>query len=191
MISENDNKTTVLAPLALMLLSLSVTSLMAIGTPNHASAQGLFEGLEREQSGEGVPGAQPADTGAAALNDTTTVEGGDGATSTTATGNATTTSTTNATTAGQTAGGGNQSTSEGIMHIEQARMALQNNDTQGAMMQLDLALNALGGGGDTQGSMTSNSSGMTGDTPTGGGSTGGEGGGGTATGGAAGPQVRP
>jgi hypothetical protein len=40
--------------------------------------------------------------------------------------------------------GGNQS--EVRMHIEEARIALQNNDTQGALMQLDLALNASGGG---------------------------------------------
>ena len=40
-------------------------------------------------------------------------------------------------------GGGNQSTSEARSHIEQACMALQNNDIQGALMELDLALNAL------------------------------------------------
>jgi hypothetical protein len=51
-----------------------------------------------------------------------------------------------------TAGGGNQSTSEVRLHIEEARTALQNNDTQGALMELDLALNALGAG--TQGNMT-------------------------------------
>jgi hypothetical protein len=53
-----------------------------------------------------------------------------------------------------TAGGaaeGNQSTTlEVRMHIEQACIALQNNDTQGALMELNLALNALGGGS-TQG----------------------------------------
>src|SRR5215217_4249458 len=48
--------------------------------------------------------------------------------------------------------GGNQS--EVRMHIEEARMALQNNDTQGALMQLDLALSTLGGAGGTQGNMT-------------------------------------
>jgi hypothetical protein len=55
----------------------------------------------------------------------------------------------NATNATTTAGlaGGNQSTSEVRMNIEQARMALQNNDTQSAMMYLDMALSALGGGG--------------------------------------------
>src|SRR5215212_6798639 len=50
----------------------------------------------------------------------------------------------NATTAG--GGGANQSTSDVRMNIEQARMALQNNDTQGARMYLDMALSALGGG---------------------------------------------
>jgi hypothetical protein len=43
----------------------------------------------------------------------------------------------------QTGGGGNQSTSEARSHIEQACMALQNNDIQGALMELNLALNAL------------------------------------------------
>jgi hypothetical protein len=47
------------------------------------------------------------------------------------------------------AAGGNQS--EVRTNLEQARMALQNNDTQGAMMYLDMALSALGGGGATGG----------------------------------------
>jgi len=144
MVSDNrNNKTTVLATLAPMLLSLSVASLIAMSTPNYVSAQGLFEGLEREQSG------QPADTGAAPLNDTTTaqpgdVQGSDGA-SATMTGNAT-----NATTTGA-AGGETQS--EVMLHLEEVRTALQNNDIQGAMMHLELAMNVLGGG--TQGNMTS------------------------------------
>ena len=57
----------------------------------------------------------------------------------------------NATTAG--GGGANQSTSELRMNLEQARTALQNNDTQSAMMFLDMALSAMGGG--TQGNITS------------------------------------
>jgi hypothetical protein len=64
----------------------------------------------------------------------------------------------NATTTGATGGnattgatGGNQL--EVIMHLEEVRTALQNNDIQGAMMHLDLALNVLGSG--TQGNMTS------------------------------------
>ena len=63
------------------------------------------------------------------------------------------------TTAGGVAAGGNQSTSEVRMNIEQARMTLQNNDTQGAMMYLDMALNALGGNGtaSAQGNTTANS----------------------------------
>jgi hypothetical protein len=67
------------------------------------------------------------------------------------------------------AAGGNQSTSEVRMHIEEACMALQNNDTQGAMMQLNLALIELGGG--TQGNMTSTPGEITGCTTTGGGGT--------------------
>lgn len=56
----------------------------------------------------------------------------------------------NATTGG--AAGVDQS--EVMMHLEEVRTALQNNDVQGAMMHLDLAMNLLGGGG-TQGNMTS------------------------------------
>jgi len=49
------------------------------------------------------------------------------------------------------AAGANQS--EVMMHLEEVRTALQNNDIQGAMMHLDLAMNLLGGG--AQGNMTS------------------------------------
>jgi len=53
------------------------------------------------------------------------------------------------------AAGGTQS--EVIMHLEEVRTALQNNDIQGALMHLDLAMNLLGGGGGggAQGNMTS------------------------------------
>ena len=98
--NNNKNKKAVLATLALMLLSLSVASSIAISTPHYANAQGLFEGLEREQSGESVPGDQPADTGGPApLNATTTVEGSSNAT------NATVTGAGNATNATTTTGG--------------------------------------------------------------------------------------
>src|SRR5215213_2158154 len=59
----------------------------------------------------------------------------------------------NATTTTGGAAGGNQS--EVLMHLEEVRTALQNNDTQGALMQLDIAINLLGSGGGTQGNMTS------------------------------------
>jgi hypothetical protein len=58
--------------------------------------------------------------------------------------------TTNATTTGAVTGG---TQSEVMLHLEEVRTALQNNDIQGAMMHLDLAMNVLGGG--TQGNMTS------------------------------------
>ena len=50
-----------------------------------------------------------------------------------------------------TTGGGSQS--EIMMHLDEVRKALQNNDNQGAMMHLDLAMNLLRGG--TQGNTTS------------------------------------
>ena len=84
---NNNNKKAVLATLALILLSLSVASSIAISIPHYAYAQGLFEGLEREQSSESVPGDQPADTGGPApLNATTTVGGGSNATNATVAG---------------------------------------------------------------------------------------------------------
>jgi hypothetical protein len=126
MVSKNNgNNNTVLATLALMLLSLSVVSSIALSTPHYASAQGVFEGLEREQSGEGVPGGQSADTGGGAvpLNDTTTAQRGDvqgggsnatNATMTGAAGNATNATMTgaagNATNATMTGAAGNATT---------------------------------------------------------------------------------
>ncbi|MDQ4101861.1 MAG: hypothetical protein M3115_06715 [Thermoproteota archaeon] len=101
MISRNyNNKKPVVATLALMLLSLSVMT--SIATPQYASAQGLLEGLEREQSDEALPGDQPADIGGAApLNATTTIEEG-------AAGNAT-----NATMTGGAAGNATNATMTG------------------------------------------------------------------------------
>jgi hypothetical protein len=84
----------------------------------------------------GAGGAQNSTT-----NATTTGDGGADAT----TGNATMATNATTVTNATTAGGDNQSTSEVIMHIEQACIAAQNNDTQGVLMNLNLALNALGG----------------------------------------------
>ena len=172
MASQNKKKT-VPATLGLMLLSLSVVSLIAISAPNDASAQGSLEGLETDQGGQGGSGAQPADTGAATLNDTTTGQagagdaeptacapiqtggGGQNATTTTGGGSATTDMNTTSTTA---EGGGNQSTSSIVRDfIEEACIALQVGDTQGALMQLNSALGELGGG--TQGDSTNTTSG--------------------------------
>jgi hypothetical protein len=88
----------------------------------------------------------PTQTGEGGIaGDTITGGGGDATTGTT---NATST----ATTAGE--GGVNQSTtSEVRLRIEEACMALQAGDTQGVLMHLNLALNALGDG--TQGNITS------------------------------------
>jgi hypothetical protein len=85
----------------------------------------------------------PTQTGGGASQNATTTNstttGGGSANATT--GNATTA--TNATTSA--AEGGNQSISEIREYIEAACMAAQNNDTQGVLMQLNLALNELGG----------------------------------------------
>jgi hypothetical protein len=85
--------------------------------------------------------------------------GGDGGGGAAITDNATSTTITdgaaqggNATNATSAGGGAlNQSTSEVRMNIEQARMALQNNDTRDAMMYLDMALSALRGDGAASG----------------------------------------
>jgi hypothetical protein len=60
----------------------------------------------------------------------------------------------NATTNGGAGAGANQSTSELRLNLEQARTALQNNDTQSAMMYLEMALSTIGGDG-TEGNITS------------------------------------
>ena len=57
-------------------------------------------------------------------------------------------------------GGGSQSTLEVRDYIEEACIALQVGDGQGALMYLDLALNVLGGDG-TQGNITGTPSGVT------------------------------
>ena len=172
MASQNKKKT-VPATLGLMLLSLSVVSLIAISASNDASAQGSLEGLETEQGGQGGSGAQPADTGAATLNDTTTGQagagdaeptacaplqtGGGGQNATTTTGGGGSATTDMNTTSTTTEGGGNQSTSEVREFIEEACIALQVGDTQGALMQLNSALGELGGS--TQGNNTNTTSG--------------------------------
>ncbi|MFL6495460.1 MAG: hypothetical protein ACJ703_03430 [Nitrososphaera sp.] len=81
---------------------------------------------------------------------------------------------------------GNQSSSDVRTNLEQARMALQNNDTQSANMYIDMALSALGGS-----NMTGATSGTEGTntTTTAGGPTAGQGegsGGGAAGGGTTG-----
>jgi hypothetical protein len=44
------------------------------------------------------------------------------------------------------AAGGNQTNSEVIMHLQEVRTAIEDDDDDTALMHLDLALNALGGG---------------------------------------------
>ena len=97
------------------------------------------------------------------------------------TGGATTPDTATTTTGGGNAtgggAGGNDSMSQVRMHLEEARTALQNNDTQGALMHLDLALNAMGGASAIQGNLTGTTEGTGGNMTTGGAGTEGGGGG--------------
>lgn len=157
--ASEDKKKSIPAALGLMLLSLGMASLIAIHVSNDASAQGLLEGLEREQgdSGDAQSSCPPTQTGGGGEGGGTfddgvsvggtsayddydaDVEGGDSITTTGTTTNATSTTT--------TGGGGNQSTSEVRDNIQEACIALQVGDTQGALMFLDMALSALGDGG--------------------------------------------
>ena len=75
---------------------------------------------------------------------------------------------------GSTAQGGNATGSAGgavgnqselRMHLEEARTALQNDDTEDALIHLDLALNVLGGTGGIQGNTTIGDT-IAGDDPT-------------------------
>jgi hypothetical protein len=79
--------------------------------------------------------------------------------------NAVMTGTTDVTTTTAEAGGGNQPTADLRDFIEEACIALQVDDRQGALMYLDMALNALGGDS-TQGSITNTPSGITNGTTT-------------------------
>ena len=78
-----------------------------------------------------------------ACDPTQIAAGGGGGTNATA-GNATTATSTTMTANAATAGGGNQTTSSPTQLIEHACMAALNNDTQGVLTNLNLALNALG-----------------------------------------------
>jgi hypothetical protein len=104
-------------------------------------------------------------TGGATTNDTATTTMGGG----------------NTTTGGAE---GNDSMSQIRMHLEEARTALQNNDTQGALMHLDLAINAMGGASPIQGNLTGTEVGTDGNMTTGGAGTEGGGTTGGTTGGA-------
>ena len=84
---------------------------------------------------------QDMTTGGGSATTDSGTEGGTTGGATPQDGNATTTA------AGGAGEGGNDSLSQIRMHIEAVRTALQNNDTQGAMLHLELADNALGGAG--------------------------------------------
>ena len=74
--------------------------------------------------------------------------GGAGGNATTAAGgNATTAAGGNAT----TAAGANQTTAEVMLHLEEVRTAIENDDDDAALMHLDLAIMALGGNATTGG----------------------------------------
>ncbi len=111
------------------------------GATDGNNTAGTTDNITATTGGVGSTGAQSACT------PTQMAGGGGGGTNATA-GNATTattgTMTANATTTAG-GGGGNQTTSSPTQLIEQACIAAQNNDTQGVLMNLNLALNALGG----------------------------------------------
>ena len=129
-------------PMAGILVAAAVLSGLSLinGYYQPAIAQQNMTGTNATTTTTAPPttgGAEPsacAPTNATTTNATTTTGGAGG-------GNATTATNATSTTGG--GGGGNQSTSEIRMHIEQACMAAQNNDTQGVLMNLTLALNAL------------------------------------------------
>jgi len=120
---------------------------------------------QQDQTGTtGGAGTEGGTTGGATTNDTATSTMGGG----------------NTTTGGAE---GNDSMSQVRMHLEEARTAIQNNDTQGALMHLDLAINAMGGASPIQGNLTGAEGGTTGGNMT----TGGGGTEGGTTGGGGGP----
>ena len=109
---NDDNNEAVLATLALILLSLSVASSIAISTPHYASAQGV--------TGQGSGNATNATMTGTGNATNATMTGTGNATNATMTGtgnatNATMTGTGNATNATGASGGGNASTSVSIV----------------------------------------------------------------------------
>ena len=167
----NNNKMSIPAALALTVLSVSMASLMTISIPHNTSAQELPEGSETQQGGEQVPGTSQPDTGIASLDNTTAEQPGGGVESSPCTpaqtgGAGVQNSTANAATTTTTTIGGsgsmtnnnnttmlgadeaNPSTSQIRDHIEQACIALEVGDTEGALRQLNFALGEVGGGSD-------------------------------------------
>ncbi len=167
----NNNKRSIPAALALTLLSVCMALLLTIAISHNTNAQELPEGSETQQSGKQVPGTSQPDTGIASLDDTTAEQPGGGAESSPCTpaqtgGAGVQNSTANATTTTTTTIGGsgsmtnnnnttmsgadevNPSTSQVRDHIEQACIALEVGDTEGALRQLNFALGELGGGSD-------------------------------------------
>jgi hypothetical protein len=111
-----------------------------------APATGVATGAQSACDPTQIAGGEGADQNATA--NTTTTTGGGGGTNT-AGSNGTTSATTGTMTANATTtgGGGNQTTSSSPTQlIEQACMAALNNDTQGVLMNLNSALNALRSG---------------------------------------------
>ncbi len=118
------------------LISLVDTSYYQIA----AAQQNITEGNNATTTDATTPGGNGSLSSSACASTQTTAGGGN------------TTTGINATT---TREGANHSTiSELRMQIQQACVAAQNNDTQGVLMNLTLALNALVGGDSTQGNVT-------------------------------------
>jgi len=133
---------------ALVSAAILLSGLSLIGSESSQSA------IAQEQSTTG--GTSGGGSSSSTASNTTAVTGGGAAQGENAT---------------STTGGANQSTSEIRMSLEQARTALQNNDTQSAMTFLDKALGSMGTGG-TEGNMTSSSASSGGNSTTSGGSEG-------------------
>jgi hypothetical protein len=162
--------------LALSLLSVSVVSMFSFNALHNAIAQELSGGAGTSQSGQAVPGSSVGNTGVASLDDSTSGQPGGGLESSSCTivqtagssvQNATANSpTTNSTETGPVTDNNNTmmledegedalSTSQIRDHIEQACIAIEVGDTEGALMQLDSALGQLRGiGNDTSGNNT-------------------------------------
>jgi hypothetical protein len=117
----------------------NMTSNATTATTANATTTGGGGGTSAQSACAPIQTGGGGSQNATTTNATTATTGG-GSVNATA-GN--TTSATNATSA--TGGGGIPSASEVREHIEEACMAAQSNDTEGVLLQLNLALNALGG----------------------------------------------
>jgi hypothetical protein len=134
LVGDDNNKAKLIAGIAIagiMLTTVLFLSGLSLISSYQQPAIAQVEDLTGGAGGTNAGGTEGGTTGGG--NATTAAGGG------------------NATTA---AVGANQTTAEVMLHLEEVRTAIENDDDEAALMHLDLAIMALAGNGGIQGNMT-------------------------------------